>query len=95
MQSSIYQQENYRRRCRRDVEGVRILVIDEVSFLTHSELLKLDENLEKIGVPYKVLGGYSIVFGGDFQKIKPMGVKNNQKYGSLLHKGSLRIASTV
>ena len=62
-------------------EGVHILpIIDEVSFLSDSELMKQDEKLKKIGDPYKVFGGYSIVFGGDFQQIKLAGVKNNHKW---------------
>jgi hypothetical protein len=57
-------------------EGVCILMIDEVSFLTDSELKKLDQNLKKIGDPRKPFGRYIIVFGGDFQQMNPVGVKD-------------------
>lgn len=63
---------------RKMYEGVRILIIDEVSFLKDSELLKLDRNLKKVGDPYKPFGGISIVFGGDFQQIEPVGVKSKE-----------------
>ena len=67
MQSNIFlNKQTITDNDRKMFEGVRILIIDEVSFLTDSELLKLDENLKKIGDPYMVFGVYSIVFGGDF-----------------------------
>ena len=47
-------------------EGVRILVVDEVSFLKDSELKTMMKHLQNIGDPHKPFGGYNIVFGGDF-----------------------------
>ena len=63
---------------RKMYEGVRVLIIDEVSFLKDSELLKLDRNLKKVGDSHKPFGGFSIVFGGDFQQIEPVGVKTKE-----------------
>ena len=45
-------------------EGVRILVIDEVSFLKDSELQTMMKHLQNIGDSHKPFGGYNIVLGG-------------------------------
>ena len=63
----------------RAFEGVRILIIDEVSFLSDAELLKLDRILQRIGDRSKPFGGYSIIFSGDFQQNEPVRMKNSQK----------------
>ena len=57
--------------------GVRIIILDEVSFLKTSELNKLMENLQDLGDTHSPFGGYNIVFGGDFQQLKPIRVKDN------------------
>ena len=59
-------------------EGVRILVIDEVSFLKDSELKTMMKHLQNIGDSHKPFGGYNIVFGGDFQQMKPVNVSDNE-----------------
>ena len=51
-------------------EGVRILVIDEVSFLKDLELNNLMKNLQNLGDPHLPFGGYNIVFGGGLPAIK-------------------------
>lgn len=63
----------------RAFEGVRILIIDEVSFLTDRELLKLDRTLQRIGDRSKPFGGYSIIFSGDFQQNEPVRMKPSEK----------------
>jgi hypothetical protein len=60
-------------------EGVRILIIDEVSFLSDRELLKLDRTLQRIGDRRKPFGGYSIIFSGDFQQNEPVRMKPSEK----------------
>ena len=45
-------------------EGVRILVVDEVSFLKDSELDKMMKHLQHLGDSHLPFGGYNIVFGG-------------------------------
>lgn len=60
-------------------EGVRILIIDEVSFLKDDELLKLDRTLQRIGNNRQPFGGYSIIFAGDFQQNEPIQMKASQK----------------
>eukprot|EP00574_Skeletonema_japonicum_P011463 CAMPEP_0201714666 /NCGR_PEP_ID=MMETSP0593-20130828/1046_1 /ASSEMBLY_ACC=CAM_ASM_000672 /TAXON_ID=267983 /ORGANISM="Skeletonema japonicum, Strain CCMP2506" /LENGTH=747 /DNA_ID=CAMNT_0048203961 /DNA_START=45 /DNA_END=2288 /DNA_ORIENTATION=- len=60
-------------------EGVRILIIDEVSFLKDDELLKLDRTLQRIGNNRQPFGGYSIIFAGDFQQNEPIRMKASQK----------------
>ncbi len=49
--------------------SVRVLVIDKISFMTESELRKLDVRLRQYKDRNKVFGGYSIIFGGDFRQL--------------------------
>ncbi len=49
--------------------SVHVLVIDEISFMTESELMKLDVRLRQYKDRNKVIGGYSIIFGGDFRQL--------------------------
>ena len=51
---------------RQEFEGVRILVVDEVSFLKDTELNKMQQHLQNLGDPHRPFGGYNIVFSGDF-----------------------------
>ena len=60
----------------------KILVIDEVSFMTENELMKLDTKLRQYGNRNKVYGGYSIIFGGDFRQLAK-GKKNELLYSTL------------
>jgi hypothetical protein len=54
-------------------EDVRILIIDEISFFTASDVAKLDKQLKKLTGRYDmVYGGVSIVFSGDFHQLKPI-----------------------
>ena len=52
-------------------KDVRILVIDEISFMQDSEILKLDRRLKDCRNRNKVFGGYSIIFAGDFRQLEP------------------------
>jgi len=72
---------------RKVFQGVRTLIIDEVSFLKDSELKKLDNNLQKIGDNRKPFGGYNIIFAGDFQQNEPVKMKDKEK---LWHPSSTR-----
>jgi hypothetical protein len=56
--------------------GVRIVVIDEISFMKASEVEKLNTNLQLIGDSNKLFGGFSIIFAGDFRQLEPPGAKN-------------------
>ena len=49
--------------------SVRVLVIDKISIMTESELVKLDVRLRQYKDCNKVFGGYSIIFGGDFRQL--------------------------
>ena len=60
----------------------KILVVDEVSFMTEKELMKLDNKLKQYGHRNKVFGGYSIIFGGDFRQLAK-GKKNELLYSTL------------
>ena len=57
---------------REKFRGVRIIIIDEVSFLKKSELKKLMSNLQDLGDTHSPFGGYNVVFGGDFQQLNLM-----------------------
>ena len=52
-------------------KDVRILVIDEISFMQDSEILKLDRRLKECRNRNKAFGGYSIIFAGDFRQLEP------------------------
>ena len=58
--------------------GVRIIIIDEISFMKDSELKTMDQNLKYVGDARKPFGGFSIVFGGDFQQLKPVKVDDKE-----------------
>ena len=49
--------------------SVCVLVVDEISFMTESELMKLDVRLRQYKDRNKVFGGNSIIFGGDFRQL--------------------------
>jgi len=52
---------------------VRMVVIDEVSFMSDKNILMLDTKLKLIGDRNKPFGGFSIVFAGDFRQLPPVG----------------------
>ena len=54
-----------------DWKDVRILVIDEISFMQDTEILKLDRQLKQCRDRTNVFGGYSIIFAGDFRQLEP------------------------
>jgi len=56
---------------------VRILIIDEISFMSDSVLKELDKKLKEIGNRTHVFGGFSIIFSGDFRQLEP--VCSNEK----------------
>jgi len=55
--------------------GVRIVVIDEISFMKAFEVEKLNKNLQLLGDSNKPFGGFSIIFSGDFRQLEPCGAK--------------------
>ncbi len=54
-------------------QDVRILVIDEVSFMSDKILEALDVKLKEIRNRVKPFGGLSIIFAGDFRQLEPVG----------------------
>ena len=42
-----------------------------------SELEKMMSNLQDLGDPHSPFGGYNIVFGGDFQQLKPLKISDS------------------
>ena len=58
---------------------VRILIIDEISFMKVHEVRLLEKTLrERVGDSTKPFGGFNIVFCGDFQQLRPIGVDNDE-----------------
>ena len=80
MKSCIYQEKDTLTQDNIDSwANVRILVIDEVSFMKDSEMRKLDRQLKQCcGDRNKPFGGLSIVFAGDFQQLEPSGAEKNE-----------------
>ena len=61
-------------------ERCKILVIDEISFMSENELIKLDNRLRRYKDRNKPYGGYSVIFGGDFRQLQ-----NNTEKKQLLY----------
>ena len=60
-------------------KDVRVLVIDEISFMKDSDMIQLDRRLKQCsGDRLKPFGGYSIIFAGDFRQLEPSGAKPHQ-----------------
>ncbi len=59
-------------------KDVRILVIDEVSFMSNSILKNLNRQLTQIGNRTKSFGGFSIIFAGDFHQLEPICSKESE-----------------
>ncbi len=55
---------------------VKILIIDEISFMQDNELQRLDRRLKECRDRTKVFGGISIIFSGDFRQLEPSGAKD-------------------
>jgi hypothetical protein len=55
-------------------QDVRILIVDEVSFMSDKILEALDVKLKKIRNRAKPFGGFSIIFAGDFRQLEPVGL---------------------
>jgi len=53
-------------------QDVRILIIDEISFMSDRVLKRLDKKLKQIGNGACVFGGFSIIFSGDFCQLEPV-----------------------
>ena len=56
---------------KKEWEEVRILILDEVSFMCDDELKKMDQRLKEMKDRAKPFGGLSIVFCGDFRQLEP------------------------
>ena len=56
---------------------VKILIIDEISFMSDKQLQELDKRLKCLRDKNKPFGGFSIVFVGDFRQMEPCGEKKD------------------
>ena len=68
-------------------QGVRLLIIDEISFMSDSVLKKLDKKLKQIGNAARVFGGFSIIFSGDFRQLEPVCSNDSELLFSSLSSG--------
>ena len=59
-------------------QDVRIVVIDEVSFMSDTILKTLDRKLKEIKNRSQPFGGFTIIFAGDFRQLEPIGVNDTE-----------------
>ena len=57
---------------RNEWQDVRIVVIDEVSFMSDTILKPLDRKLKEIKNRTQPFGGFTIIFAGDFRLLIPI-----------------------
>jgi len=59
----------------------RLLIVDEVSFMSCKKLVRLNQNLRFLKENFTSLyGGINIVFCGDFRQLEPIGTKDLPLY---------------
>ena len=63
--------------------SVKIVIVDEISFMRRSEFDKLDTRLREIGRKDCLFGGFSVIFAGDFRQFEPMRSKSEELLFSL------------
>jgi hypothetical protein len=63
---------------RNEWQDVRIVVIDEVSFMSDTILKTLDRKLKEIKNRSQPFGGFTIIFAGDFRQLEPIGVNDTE-----------------
>jgi len=74
---------------------VKILIIDEISFMCDRELNILNKRLQSLRHRNKPFGGFSVIFAGDFRQLEPNGAKNGDlifsKQSSRLFENSVNV----
>jgi hypothetical protein len=68
-------------------QDVRILVIDEISFMIDSVLKMLDIKLKDNGNRTQFFGGFSIIFSGDSRQLEPVCSNKKELLFSTLSSG--------
>ena len=58
-------------------QGVKMLIVDEISFIQDNQLQILDKRLKETRDSTQVFSGYSIIFAGDFRQLEPSGLSDN------------------
>ena len=72
--------KNISNKKRQEWQSVCMLIIDEISFFTRTNLEKLDWQLQNIlGRQYLPCSGVSVVFSGDFHQLRPVKCESLQK----------------
>ncbi len=59
-------------------QDVRIIVIDEASFMSDIILKTLERKLKEIGNWCQPFDGFTIIFAGDFRQLEPVGAKDTE-----------------
>ena len=57
---------------RKKLEGVKIIIIDEISMVDARMFNKIDVNLKQVGDAHRPFGGFHMVFCGDFYQLPPI-----------------------
>jgi hypothetical protein len=70
---------------------VRILIIDEISFMSDSIFQALDKKLKDIGNRNQPFGGISILFAGDFRQLLVVTIKNSCFQVNLVDTGTIAL----
>ena len=57
---------------------MKILIIDEMSFMSDDQFQELNRKLQGLMDKNKPFGGISVIFAGDFRQLEPCGEKQSQ-----------------
>jgi hypothetical protein len=63
---------------KKEWQDVKILTIDEISFMSDSIFRMLDTKLKDIGNRARAFGGFSIIFAGNFQQLESVGSNDKE-----------------
>jgi hypothetical protein len=74
----LNQQQQINKNDINELKDVRILVIDEVSFINDSIYKKINRQLTQVGNRTKSFGGFLIIFAGDFCQLEPICSKESE-----------------
>ena len=62
-----------------DWKSCRLLIIDEISFMSVAKLIQTNDRLNQLREQFTMFGGVSIVFCGDFRQLEPVGKGSNEE----------------